>query len=1062
MKKNCHLLLILFLMLYLFVPGSVFASKTGLGNVKLVQPIKEIKGKVVDAKGEPIIGANIVIKGTSNGTITDFDGNFILEFTSGKILLISYVGYADKEVKLTEKTFYNIVITEDTEILNEVVVTAMGIKKEKKALGYSVQDIKSAELLKNKTANPINALSGKIAGVNVTQTGGAAGAGAQIILRGGTSLERDNQPLFVVDGIIYDNSTSVGGNSSFDGATSMASTNSNRVMDINPEDIENMSVLKGPAAAALYGSKASAGVIIITTKKGKEGSVEVNVSSKFTASWVNRLPEQQSKYKQGAYDASGVLMGDNEAVRSSWGPRFGDSETVYDNMDDFFKTSTVFDNSVNISGGHKNGTFYFSASRFDQGGIIPETNYDKTTFRINGEQKIGNLKLTANVAYSQANTDKTLTSAGLYGSGGNGSMNAVYTWARSENMRKYLNDDGSKYRMFGYERDLADDYENPYWLINKNKIGDKTERITGGVSLHYKIADWWNITYRAGIDSYEQFSNILLAPGGAVKKLWQNGMMSESDVEYMYLSSNFMTNFHKKIGDFDLNLLVGYSVEDTKRTTHRRMGYSFEVPDFYSFGNVLKDNKDFQDIHRRNRLAGLYGELRVAYKSLAYLTVTGRNDWTSTLPKANRSYFYPSVSGSFVFSELLPDNDILSFGKIRASWARVGKDASPYRTSTPLWPIRTFLGGLPGVGNQWSRGNPYLRPEQTESTEVGLEMRFLNGRIGFDLTYYSNNSFDQILSPRLGQSTGYIFCSVNAGDVYNKGMELSIKGTPIQTKDLRWDAMLNISGNRGTVDNLLEGVEVLYVTDVQVGGVKAASFNKGDFMALSGGKWSRTENGQVILDESGMPTSDNQIISQVGNREPKFIGGFNNSISYKNWNLSFLWDFRVGGDIFNGTEYTQTVNGLSKLTENRESLTINGVVDDGSGNYIPKKFVYEADKTYNIKGAPTSGKKVIKDYYANFYTKESANFITKTNWLRLRSVSLSYTLPKQLLARTKVLKGCMFTLTGTNLLLITNYKGLDPEASAAGSGVTGSSSVGVDYCGVPATAGMSFGINLTF
>lgn len=278
-------------MLYLFVPSSVFASKTGLDNVELVQPVKEIKGKVVDAKGEPIIGANVVIKGTSNGTITDFDGNFILEFTSGKILLISYVGYADKEVKLTEKTFYNIVITEDTEMLNEVVVTAMGIKKEKKALGYSVQDIKSAELLKNKTANPINALSGKIAGVNVTQTGGAAGAGAQIILRGGTSLERDNQPLFVVDGIIYDNSTSVGGNSSFDGATSMASTNSNRVMDINPEDIENMSVLKGPAAAALYGSKASAGVIIITTKKGKEGSVEVNVSSKFTASWVNRLPE---------------------------------------------------------------------------------------------------------------------------------------------------------------------------------------------------------------------------------------------------------------------------------------------------------------------------------------------------------------------------------------------------------------------------------------------------------------------------------------------------------------------------------------------------------------------------------------------------------------------------------------------------------------------------------------------------------------------------------------------------------------------------------------------------
>jgi hypothetical protein len=476
----------------------------------------------------------------------------------------------------------------------------------------------------------------------------------------------------------------------------------------------------------------------------------------------------------------------------------------------------------------------------------------------------------------------------------------------------------------------------------------------------------------------------------------------------------------------------------------------------------LKDNKNFEDVHSRKRLAGLYGELRVAYKSLAYLTLTGRNDKSSTLPKENSSYFYSSVSGSFVFSELLPDNDVLSFGKVRASWARVGKDTEPYKTSTSLWPIRPFLGGLPGVGNNWSRGNPYLKPERTEAVELGLEMRFLQGRIGFDFTYYTNNSYDQILSPRLGQSTGYIFCSINGGDVYNKGMELSIKGTPIQTKDLRWDAALNLSGNRGTVDNLIEGVDILYVTDVQVGGVKAASFNGGDFMGLSGMQWNRTDDGKVILDKWGMPTSDNAATHQVGNREPKLIGGFNNSIRYKNWNLSFLWDFRIGGDIFNGTDYVQTINGLSKRTEGRESLTIDGVVEDGNGNYVPKTFTYQANQMYDMNGTQTSGKKIIQDYYGTYYGKESANFITKTNWLRLRSVSLSYTLPQHLLKKTKVLKGCMFTLTGTNLLLFTNYEGLDPEASAAGSGVIGSSSVGIDYCGVPATAGMSFGVNLTF
>jgi hypothetical protein len=341
-------------------------------------------------------------------------------------------------------------------------------------------------------------------------------------------------------------------------------------------------------------------------------------------------------------------------------------------------------------------------------------------------------------------------------------------------------------------------------------------------------------------------------------------------------------------------------------------------------------------------------------------------------------------------------------------------------------------------------------------------MRFLQGRIGFDFTYYTNNSYDQILSPRLGQSTGYIFCSINGGDVYNKGMELSIKGTPIQTKDLRWDATLNLSGNRGTVDNLIEGVDILYVTDVQVGGVKAASFNGGDFMGLSGMQWNRTDDGKVILDKWGMPTSDNAATHQVGNREPKLIGGFNNSIRYKNWNLSFLWDFRIGGDIFNGTDYVQTINGLSKRTEGRESLTIDGVVEDGNGNYVPKTFTYQANQMYDMNGTQTSGKKIIQDYYGTYYGKESANFITKTNWLRLRSVSLSYTLPQHLLKKTKVLKGCMFTLTGTNLLLFTNYEGLDPEASAAGSGVIGSSSVGIDYCGVPATAGMSFGVNLTF
>ncbi len=346
-------------------------------------------------------------------------------------------------------------------------------------------------------------------------------------------------------------------------------------------------------------------------------------------------------------------------------------------------------------------------------------------------------------------------------------------------------------------------------------------------------------------------------------------------------------------------------------------------------------------------------------------------------------------------------------------------------------------------------------------------MRFLNGRLGFDWTYYSNNSYNQILSPRLGQSTGYIFVSVNGGDITNKGMELSITGTPVQTRDFTWDVTLNMAGNRGTVQNLLEGVEILYVTDVQVGNAKAASFNGGNFMAISGSKWSRTEDEKIILDaNTGMPTSDNLTTYEIGNREPKMTGGLNNSLQYKNWNLSFLFDFRLGGDIYNGTDYFMTVNGMSKRTMERDVLTLSGVVQTGGTAedpvYADKTFTFEADKMYDIGGTQTSGRDIIQNYWGTYYPRESANFMIDTNWLRLRSVSLSYDLPRKILANVKFLEGLTATVTGTNLLLFTNYKGMDPETSAAGSGIAGSSSVGIDYNGVPSTAGISFGLNLTF
>ena len=1059
MKKQFSLLVAL--SLACGAPSILVDSPVGFTAV--AQTMKAT-GVITDASGEPLIGATVMLKGTKRGVTTDVNGHFSIDAPNGSTLIVSYVGMVTREIKVGGKPVN--VTLEGGNALDEVVVTALGIKREKKSLGYAVDDINAEELMKNKNTNAINSLAGKIAGVSITQSSGSAGAGSQIILRGGTSLERDNQPLFVVDGVIYDNSTSSIGNSAYDGMLANATSNSNRIMDINPEDIENMSVLKGPAAAALYGSRAAAGVVLITTKQGKEGAVEVNLNAKYTTSWVHKLPEQQKTYARGYYtsdeNGNAVLQ---DYTTQSWGAKISETGGQwYDNVGNFFENSGAWDTNLSIAGGNKNGKFFLSGSFYDQDGIIPTTGFTKTTFRFNGEQKWKMLTFGANVAYSQSRTDKTLTSAGLYGSSGNGSMTALYNFAGSDDMRHYLNEDGSKYRMFADRQNLEDDIENPYWMLDNYKMKDNTERFTGNFSVKADIFDWWWVSYRMGIDSYTTENSNRIGEGAAVKALWQNGMLSENSLRYQYLSTNLISNMNKQFGDFNVNLMLGTSTDYTKSTTNYRWGWGFEIPGFYSFGNIKDANKKFAQAHSRKRLLGVFGEVRADWKNTVFLTVTGRNDWSSTLPVENRSYFYPSVSGAIAFTELIQDRpEWLSFGKIRASWARVGKDASPYATSTYLNSVATMLGDMTGYGTSWTRGNPILKPETTESTEVGLEMRFFNNRLHFDYAFYTNNTYDQIISPRGPQSTGYIFCSQNMGDVYNKGMELAIGGTPVKTRDFSWESSINVYGNRGTVKHLPDGTKYLYVTDVQVGNVQAASYNDGPFMALSGGEWLRNENGDLVLDKNFMPqgaqSNSTQIL--VGNREPKFQGGWNNTLTYKGFTFNMLWEFRVGGAVFNGTEYAMTMSGMSKLTEGRDRLEITGVQASGDGYTPVETHVFEADGVYNFNGTKISGKELIKNYYTSYYYRESRNFITDVNSLRLRTISLSYELPKNVLAKTKCIKRASVSATANNLLLFSNYHG-DPEVAVSGSGITGSSSVGIDYCGVPSTASFSFGVNLTF
>lgn len=1038
----------------------------------------KVSGTVSDKTGEPLIGVYVLVEGTTTGTSTDFDGKYTLEVPANANLVFSLMGMKNAVVPVNNRSVIDVVMEEDAEVLDDVVVTALGIKKERKALGYSVTEMKSEELLKNKQTNVVNSLAGKIAGVNVTQGSGAAGAGSAIIIRGGNSASesRDNQPLFVVDGIVYDNSSPNGGGSGTDGVTNSATTFSNRVMDINPEDIESMSVLKGAAAAALYGSRAADGVVLITTKKGSgEGTVKVNVSSKYTYSHVATTPEIQSVYGRGTYDMNGILQTD--LITSSWGER--NNGPVYDNVADFFQGSSIWDNSVSVAGGHKNGNFYLSASRYDQTGTIQGTGYDKTTFRFNGEQKYGKLTVGANVSYSVANTDKTLTSSGLYSGGGNGTMTALYGWSRSENMSNWINEDGTKHRMFPNAA-LEDEVENPYWIINKNKMTDKNERITGAVNLGYNFTEWLNLAVRLGLDSYNNDAYTYIAPGASVRETYQNGRLSKSKIKYNYLNTNVMLNFHKTWGDFDVSALVGHASESTDRFSQTMWGWSFETPGTISFDNILQENKRFTDGTSQKRLVGVYGEVRASWKNMVYLTVTGRNDWTSTLPVDNRSYFYPSVSGSFVFTEVLPKNDVLTFGKIRGSWAEVGKDSSPYTTNTYVWPTELVNGSFVGTGNQWTSGHRYLLPEKQRAWEIGAELKFFNGRLGVDYTYYKSETRNQIAAPRLAQSTGYILFTLNSGSVKNEGMELMITGTPVDRKNFTWDITLNMAGNRGTLGDFVDGVDYFYVTATQIGGVKAASIpNGGDFLALTGNYWMReTETVVTGKDENGKDITETREVKGgryqvdpttglyklkgsetniVGNREPKFTGGLTNSFRWKDLSFSFLLDFRVGGDIYNGTQYYLTTLGQSERTLERNSITVSGV---NSTNGEPFSQTYERGQSYIVNGQPRSGEYMIQQYWSN-YSSNAYNFIQDVNWLKLRSLNLTYDFTN-LIKGQNILKGLTATFTANNLFTWTNYEGgMDPEVAAVGS-AGGSGSVGIDYCGVPTQRSYSFGVNLTF
>ncbi|SFE08100.1 SusC/RagA family TonB-linked outer membrane protein [Spirosoma endophyticum] len=805
---------------------------------------------------------------------------------------------------------------------------------------------------------------------------------------------------------------------------------SNRAVDINPQDIETVTVLKGPAAAALYGLRAASGVVVITTKKGTNGKAKINYSNSFSFDIANRLPKLQSVYKQGE---QGVF---NPASVGSWGPKFDANEPIYDNLGTMFQTGFTQKHDVSVSGGSERSTFYASASRFDQKGIVKNTDFVRNSFRIAADTKVGT-RLSVGGSASYIKTNRAYVSQGS----ANGVMGAVY-WPRNDDMTNYLKPDGT-------QRTIAAN-DNPQWSIRNKPITDDVDRIIAIGNLSYDPFSFLNITYRLGTDYYTDNFTSIRSTGSMVVGD-EKGAISQSSSNNQITTSTLLITAKKSFGNFNASFTLGNNAEDSKRQTVTWFGRNFIDPNFASINNVLETNRTVSQNTQRRRIVGIFGDLNLDWKGIAFLNFRGRNDWSSTLPVADQSFFYPAISGSLVLTDLfkefgtMSENNFLSFAKIRASWARVGKDAPPHvLTSTLATVTNDFTiaprGFISNVNNYF--GNPTLKPEFTNSIEVGADVRFLRNRLGLDIAYYKTSTDNQILATRTPPSSSTFLAYLNGGQIDNEGLEFVLNVQPIRGK-FSWSADLNFARNRATVKALPGTLDRVELSDAWVAGsvAQGAAFLGGSLFGINGNVWKRNDKGQLLLDNNGYPQVKSTLES-IGDRAPKWTGGLTNTFTYNSLSLAFMIDVRIGGQVYNATENSLVSSGLSMKTLDRGQTKVFDGVIESSGEANAKAVVLD------------------QNYYQTLYTKQGYDFVEDGGWYRLRYVTLNYSLPKTLLEKTPISNLQLFA-TGRNLILITNYSGVDPEVSGSGAGVGGSGSFGFDNLGIPATRGFDFGLKLT-
>lgn len=997
---------------------------------------REISGEVTDSDGMPLPGVSVFVKNTSVGTVTDFDGNFSLDVPdqNNNVLVFSFIGYTTKEVKMGDQKQFNIKLETDQEALDEVVVTAMGIKREKKALGYAVQSLESEKILEGNQTNLVNGLQGKVSGVTVANSGGAPGSSSVILIRGGTSITGNNQPLIVVDGIPIDNSTN----------PSNEVASANRASDINPEDIESISVLKGPAAAALYGIQAAEGAVIITTKKGKAGASTITYSGSVSFDEVLGTPDIQSQYGQGRQlvDENGNITYEPDS-EFSWGAPIQAGTQTYNHLKDFYTTAVTQNHNVSYSGGNEKSQIYMSAGDLSQDGVVEGTSYDKTSFKLNTSTQF-NEDLTIG---GSANYIVTETNSTKQGNVSGSSYSSLLSYPVNVDIHDYLNEDGSQKRFFQEQR-----FDNPYWSLAHSPNNDKVHRLIGIANIDYNFLNHFNVSYKLGTDYYNEFSKRITADGSLVENR-EDGAISQFEKEYRRTTSNLILSYNQDITeDFNVNALVGNSVEDLRSHYTYTSGIGFQAPGIYSIANIRQADQSISEVINRKRIVGLFGELKLSWKDALFLNATGRNDWSSTLPADKRSFFYPSVGASAIVTDLFKDggNDItspkgLNYLKVRATWAKVGKDAPiGYLESN----LGTNINGLASSAYTWTGiavGNPDLEPEFTDSYEVGFDSRFFQSRVGLDMSFYYSKSDNQILQGiRVPPTAGTFLATLNGGSIINKGIEafLTWKVLP-RTSAFNWNMTYNFGLNDSKVADLPGMLNEVYLSDSWTfnGTAAGAAVLDGSLFGLRGYRPNKNDNGQVLVESDGLPGREAAIFPDV-NRVPEWTLGITNNMSYKNFNLSFLFDIVQGVDVYNATESALVFYGLSPITLDRgETTVIDGVNANGEPNTI------EVTKD--------------QEYYQNYYSRVADNFVEDGSFARLRYVTLSYNLPSTILDKLNI-ASAQLSVTGRNLLTITNYSGVDPEVNTFGAGISGAGSTGIDNLGTPGTKGVDLGLKFKF